>query len=132
MNTTYGDIKIGSISLEQLSLLLELIKKYPNTFIKEINNEYYLSVPIIIGCNMDPSDPYIYIQNIYELENFLFYFEDLHVSEHITFMSFSFEKDSFMCNQDKEGFEKDLFDNNEKILFEILPLNQDIKTILQI
>lgn len=144
----YGDIKLGSLTQEEIDKFLELIKQYckndDQIFLKKVNdvNEYYLCIPITVGAMIDPAD-----QNIYTIFCNC-YFMDLYCPE-FSFITYSDKQDSFVSLKDTEGcilFNNDMNDivngirqNTEdisdifQVIYEILPIdNYDLDELQQI
>ena len=111
MTYTYGDIKFGICNDIEISYLYDFIKlkckEGFKIFLKEHENEYYISIPVFIG------DDYIYTDPRLGKDN-VFYFDDLYVYPNITCITFSSE---YISNKKCERY--------KNIIYHILPINQD-------
>ena len=122
---SYGDIKVGICNENELSYLYDFIKlkcqEGFEIFLKKNDeNEYYISVPIVIG------DDYIYADPRLGNDN-LFYFDDLYAYDDITCITFS---DEYISNRETEGCQINFYEKFETMIYHILPENQNFRNNL--
>ena len=120
-----GDFPLGKLTLSEIERCREYIESKCMQGIKlelkQLDDEFYLKVPIYLACKVNPLDPMIRTHPSLLSEEL--YFIELTITDMIC-MSFDTTEKKWMSNQDIEGYDKNDELNWEKYIYEVLPISQ--------